>query len=354
MRDYQAYLRSDTADWSRGMQLLTAMSRNVGISFGLHHYEEGLRRLAQIRPSMLGHEAQWFASDFVLPLGRIREIVAEATRDVGMTLTEPALRGSPEAAKTVRYDVPRIADVEGLRAQIEFLLGTKAHTFRNFDSRRLFAFGSCFAINMGRALRDAGNSVYTLVISEDVNSPFNNRLLLRRIFNGEASSLTDELERLTGINYAKVRSEFQGATDIVFTLGNIFRIMGPHGVTTDHRKAIALMAENFGQSLECVREIFDMLAENTKARIFATVSPIPISGYRGKDFGSAVEADCASKSQLRAVLNNCKHERVTYLPTFEIFRWLPAHQDFATLGAEDGNPRHLTQAHVSMVMEALT
>lgn len=65
-----------------------------------------------------------------------------------------------------------------------------------------------------------------------------------------------------------------------------------------------------------------------------------------------IEADCASKSQLRAALRAC--DGYEYLPTFEVFKWLPPHQQFATFGGDDGHPRHLVQKHVDLVMETMT
>ena len=96
--------------------------------------------------------------------------------------------------------------------------------FKDMEGRRLLTFGSCFAVNMGRMLREKGCSVYTMVIAEDVNSPFNNLQLLRRLFRGEKTPISDELAVISDLDYDALRQEFRNASDIVFTLGNIYHL----------------------------------------------------------------------------------------------------------------------------------
>lgn len=243
-----------------------------------------------------------------------------------------------------RYDVPRITDLQTLRKQIRRVIGDRK------ICGTVMTFGSCFAVNVGTAINASGGRAYTLQISEEVNCPFNNVLLLKRVFVGERAPLTDELEEKDQIDWDVVKTRFQWAESIIFTLGNIFHLES-NGESNLESEGADLIGETFDETVAHMREIFALLKEHTKGEIYVTVSPIPIAGYRGDEFASAIEADCASKSQLRAAIRKC--EGINYIPVFEVFKWLPPHQDFATFGIDDGKSRHLGRDHVALVMEAL-
>jgi hypothetical protein len=223
------------------------------------------------------------------------------------------------------------------------------------QGRRLVSFGSCFAVNVGRLLREKGGSVYTFVLAEEVNSPFNNLEVFKRLFLGERTSLSEELSLTAVIDYEKLKAEFTGATDIIFTLGNIFHLENDGVPTLNARKGAVVVAETIEQTIECLKTIFQLLQQFTKATIFVSVSPVPISGYRGTEFASAIEADCVSKSQLRAALNACHRDfpNIRYVPTFEVFRWLPAHQSFPTFGVDDGDARHIGGSLLKQVLNVI-
>lgn len=252
---------------------------------------------------------------------------------------------------TLRYRISPIRTQDDLRASIKDLIGDRAFVLKPRPDRRFFTFGSCFAENVAEALIRKGGSVYTSRVTEDINSPYNNLMLLRRVFFGTQSAAADELQANTGVDFTELRKELAKATDVIFTLGNIFRLECEGVHTVISTKYCQMVIETFNETVECLREILKILVEHTNARIFVSVSPIPISGYFGDDFKTAVEADCASKCQLVAAIRTLSG--FTYIPTFEIFRWLPAHQDFPTFGAGRDNPRHLWGAHVGIVMEAL-
>src|SRR5262249_16985356 len=255
----------------------------------------------------------------------------------------------------MRYELPIVSDRAQYGRQVELLLGDSKGLFKSKGPQRLLTFGSCFAINLGRLLKDKSRSVYTLVIAEDVNSPFNNLQLLKRVFLGEETPVSEELSIISGLDYESLRQEFLNASDIIFTLGNIFHLELDGCSTLLATDGATLVAETLDQTVSCLNEIFDLLCRFTKANILVSVSPVPISGYRGADFASAMEADCASKSQLRAVLNSCRKDfpSIRYIPTFEIFRWLPAHQAFPTFGTDDGNARHISGALLKCVLDAI-
>jgi hypothetical protein len=350
---YNSYLKSDTSNWTIGVGLLREISQRFGNRFGRASYLEGISRVVAIKPSLRGREEKFFPPDFAIPLPELKVVINDLTKDVCLAALEninlQPLRG------TMRYEPPIVSDLAQYGRQVELLLGDSKGLFKGMESQRLLTFGSCFAVNLGRLLRDKGRSVYTLVIAEDVNSSFNNLQLLKRVFLGEETPVSEELSVISGLDYESLRQEFLNASDIIFTLGNIFHLELDGCSTLLATDGATLVAETIGQTVSYLNEIFGLLHRFTKATILASVSPVPISGYRGADFASAIEADCASKSQLRAALVSCRRDfpNIRYIPTFEIFRWLPAHQAFPTFGTDDGNARHINGTLLKCVLDAI-
>jgi hypothetical protein len=350
---YTSYLTSDISNWTIGVGLLREVSRRFGTRVERETYLAGLKRVVAIKPSLKGREEKFFPSNFAIPLPELRRLIVELTKDVCLAAIENV--NVAPLAGTVRYEVPVIANFAQYGQQVDQLLGDAKSIFKDMEGRRLLTFGSCFAVNMGRMLREKGCSVYTMVIAEDVNSPFNNLQLLRRLFRGEKTPISDELAVISDLDYDALRQEFGNASDIVFTLGNIYHLELDGTSTLFTKDGATVVAETLEQTLSCLKEIFTLLDEFTEAKIFASVSPIPVSGYRGPEFASAVEADCVSKSQLRAALNACLKDfpDIQYVPTFEVFRWLPAHQSFPTFGVDDGNSRHIAGGLLKRVLDAI-
>jgi hypothetical protein len=350
---YNSYLASDTSNWMIGMGLLAELSNRYGNSFDKDSYLAVIKRIVAIKPTLKGREEKFFPPNFVIPLPQLKILVEELTMDTCLAAIEDGAIQPP--AGTLRYGMPIISDPREYGAQVDALLGSSKSIFKDTRAGRLLTFGSCFAVNIGRLLRDKGRSVYTVVIAEDVNSPFNNLQLLKRVFLGEKTPISEELSIVSGVDHETLRGEFTNASDIIFTLGNIYHLELGGMATLTARDNAQVVAETLDETLSCLREIFELLFRFTKANIYASVSPVPISGYRGHDFASAIEADCVSKSQLRATLNTCIREfpRIRYIPTFEIFRWLPAHQAFPTFGTDDGNARHISGALLKRVLDAI-
>jgi hypothetical protein len=350
---YDSYLKSDAANWTVGVGLLREISSRFGERFERASYMEGIKKVVAIKPSLKGREERFFSSHFVIPLPELKIIIENLTKDICLAAIENVNMPKPEG--TLHYKLPIISDHEQYTVQIGDVLGHSKALFDPAGRGRLLTFGSCFAVNMGRLLRDKGRSVYTVVIAEDVNSPFNNLQFLKRVLLGETSAICEELQVISGLDYNSLRQEFSNATDIVFTLGNIFHLEFDGVSTLLTTEGASLVAETLGETAKCISEIFGLLQRFTKATIYVSVSPIPISGYRGSAFSSAIEADCVSKSQLRAALNACMRDfpDIRYIPTFEIFRWLPAHQAFPTFGTDDGNARHISGALLKRVLDAI-
>lgn len=252
---------------------------------------------------------------------------------------------------TMRYKIRPIRTMPELRDAMAHVLGDCRKAFKDSDAIRAVTFGSCFAVNVADAMRGRGIKVYTACITEDVNSPFNNRMLLNRVFDGINTPFTDELQHVTGVNFEELRANFLTATDIIFTLGNIFHIESENGPCLLSKPETRLVAESYEETVSCIADILAILKRHVNAKIYVSVSPVPISGYRGVKYRNEIEADCASKCQLLTALRSLSGYR--YIPTFEVFRWLAAHQEFATFGDSEGHPRHICKGHIDMAMDLL-
>lgn len=271
-------------------------------------------------------------------------------------MRQPELPGNKRMTKAVDFDRTKdtkkyspkpITNMVEFKNEAVSILGKRAGMLSG-QGRRFVTFGSCFATHIAEYMSRNGVRVYTTCVTEDVNSPFNNRLLLRRVLLKERCPFVDELHSVTSVDYDELAVEFDTATDIIFTLGNIFHLSG--GVAMASADT-TLERETYAETVECLKDIVNLLQAHTKAHLFVSVSPVSISGYRGVDFGNAIEADCFSKSQLRAAVKSLNG--ITYIPTFEIFRWLAAHKSFPTFGEDKGNARHIFRDQIAMVMGAL-
>ena len=268
-----------------------------------------------------------FKDAWALEIGKLKD----ASRDMAV-FDFPKLKG------TLRYDPRGIKDLTDMQQEVSKLMGVKAHILADYPGRKIVTFGSCFANNIVAYLVAKGANAKTTMLTEDINCTYNNSLFLRKVFLGESSPLTDELK----VNYKGIASDLKDATDVILTLGNIFRLQHKGG---------PLVQETPEETVELLRDVVSLVKTNTRARLFITVSPIPISGYRGSDYATAIEADCSSKCQLRTALRSV--DGFTYLPIFEIFRWLAPHTAFAAFGGDDGHQRHITRSQLEVVMEAL-
>ena len=251
----------------------------------------------------------------------------------------------------LRYRPRLISTVDDFQEEVVLIADSRAGSLTPNPKRSFVTFGSCFAVNLAASLKTKGANVYTTMVTEDINSPSNNRMMLRRLFLGERCKLTDDLQEHSNVNYDEMLKGFSEATDIIFTLGNIFRIKNNSGHTIRATRDAWLVSETFAETVECLTDVLAMLKKYTNAKIFVSVSPIPISGYMGSEFSTVMEADCTSKCQLVTAIKSLNG--FTYIPTFEIFRWLAAHQRFSAFGEEGRSCRHLSPKHIEMVMGVL-
>ena len=239
------------------------------------------------------------------------------------------------------------------------------------DDSVFMTLGSCFACNLGVRLRAAGHRVQFEEIGEEVNSTFANRYLLDWIEHGAAAEgPTAIMEGVYGPAMRVRLRQAITATDVfVLTIGVapcffhhetgafMFSTMASN-TASDRIAEVSVMrtttvqenADNIDAIIAAVRRI-----AGRQTKVVLTVSPVPLSGTT--EFGSAVIADCISKSTLRLACQEVLGARrpgVFYWPSFEIVRWLGPHFGSAhpdVYGASDGNTRHVSPWLVDIIVD---
>ncbi len=228
------------------------------------------------------------------------------------------------------------------------------------------ALGSCFAGHIAQRLNERGVSVFYKQIGEDINNTFANRFLLKWIENGPQCALTTELEGIYGADQrAEFHERFSSTGVFIFTLGvapaffdrKTGDFMLAHGGASENKLLPEIaefrtttVAENLG-NLRAIVETARRLSPGAKFVI--TVSPVPLAATY--EMGSAIVADCLSKSTLRLTVDQYLKETgefAYYWPSYEIVRWLgPYLTEKPVFGADDGYSRHVSTWLVDMIMK---
>ena len=231
--------------------------------------------------------------------------------------------------------------------------------------------GSCFAQNLARRLDEAGYKVGSEPIGEEVNSSYANRYLLEWVQHGAVDAVTTAMDEAYGeVVRERLRASLAASDVFVLTLGvapcffdrrtGEFTMSLTRSATgREHLMNNAVMrtttvqenVDNLGRIIDAIRKI------STRApRIVLTVSPVPLAATN--EFGSAIIADCLSKSTLRLACHEVVTARadqgVVYWPSFEIVRWLAPHigpGQPPAYGAEDGNSRHVSNWLVDLIID---
>lgn len=242
-----------------------------------------------------------------------------------------------------RYN-PGIINLKNFSNIIDEILSKSKLPKIDIFNSKVFTFGSCFAINFARVLDSLGYKVYSNVISEDVNSPINNFFMLQNIFFEKKFQIINEINLKEEIK-SEIKDNILRASDIIFTLGTTLYLKDKTTLETTIRANNSYNSSflNYSENVFYLNEIIKIIRNyNSKANIIISVSPVPIKGVKG-NHECPYQSDTLSKSTLRTcvfeILNFDKN--IFYLPTYEIFRSLPIHCDFAMFGSDDGNCRHI-------------
>jgi tetratricopeptide (TPR) repeat protein len=239
------------------------------------------------------------------------------------------------------------------------------------SSTQFFTLGSCFALNLSKALTRQGFASHHIDFNEDFNSTFANLHLLRWCALGPVDETTRYLDAVLGPPVRDRLVQSLKTTDcVVLTLGlaaaHFHDATGAFGLCLDksttsreifgstYSLKTSTVAQNVA-NLEAIVELVDQLAR-PGCRIVLTVSPVPMAG--STEFESAVLSDCLSKSTLKLAshefLASCRRPGLHYWPSFEIVKWLGAHYPRTVepvFGAEDGETRHVSGWVVAMIIE---
>ena len=218
----------------------------------------------------------------------------------------------------------------------------------------VYGFGSCFAVNFINHLNHLNLKASSSLLTEDVNSPINNIMLLKFILQDIQSDFVDELLRLNKeFDVEQIRNSIIHSSHIVLTLGSAFHLASAQGKTIlIPTKSSKTVVANFQDLLTAVNEIIDLIYEfNKKATVFLTVSPIPLKGVMGQD--SAITANILSKSLLRSVVNYLDHDKFTYLPLYDILNASAGYSNRAFFGLDDGNSRHINGDVIKILMNSV-
>jgi len=229
---------------------------------------------------------------------------------------------------------------------------------------RITTFGSCFAANLARSLKDAGLDATTLLIEESINSPLTNRAFLATLAGDPSAAYEERIEGAFGAQFVeKARGLLSTANVIVMTLGVapafFHRESDALVFLEDYRPLIAsgrvyMRTPGVEETKGIVADVLGFLrAMNAGARLYVTISPVPLMGTA--ELSSALIADCVSKTTLRAALHELLQERapenVHYWPSFEIVRWLGAHTSLPMFGADDRASRHVSNWAVDLIVQ---
>lgn len=262
------------------------------------------------------------------------------------------------------YKVPTINSNEELDLQIFSILSneisrdSKVNKIKKQD--KVFGFGSCFAVNFVNYLNRLGIDSHSSIISEDVNSPINNVLLLKWIFQNEESQLTNDLKQLNpDINRLILYENFKESDHVVLTLGSSFYLTK----SSENSEITLKPTRNSKYSFQTVGSIKESIAElikliqgvNSKVNIFITVSPIPLRGVL--DLRDPVTANIASKAALRAAIEELIVEKklsFTYLPIYDSIIGLSPYMNTPTFGTDDGESRHLNGFVINSIMKQMS
>ena len=229
---------------------------------------------------------------------------------------------------------------KGAREAIEqyVLRGQPGERFIGPDTV-FMTLGSCFAENLAARLRVAGHTVNAEPIGEDVNSTYANRYLLAWIEQGPVDAQTRTMDQIFGeAMRQRLKRQIEDSDVFVLTLGlaacfferesgdfAFFPVKSETAREFLHANH-EMRTTTVGENIVNLNLILDSLRRMAKRppRIVLTVSPVPLSGTT--EFGSAVVADCVSKSTLRVACHEVASAQTTpdviYWPSFEIVRWL--------------------------------
>lgn len=341
-KNARTWLGSHSVNWELGLDLLEAMMASGG---DRALAADVMRRVIEIKPALV---KKFGIADPAL--------LAIADRHTPIVLDSVVRAGA-------YYKVPVIGDIAALDLEVFSILSgelTLGDDDRIGADATVFGFGSCFAVNFVNYLHNHGVRARSSVLSEDINSPRNNRCLLAWVIDGEENHVSAQLHKLNPeFDPAALRENLRSASHIVLTMGTVFSLTrknadgspAPALVPAPGTVTTAATYDELRQDMTAIVQLVRRV--NPAARIFLTVSPIPFRGIMHQ--ANPVAANNFSKSLLRAAVESLRGEKLfTYLPIYDAVIGLSPHMDFAAFGKDDGESRHLNGAIIDAIMRQIT
>jgi hypothetical protein len=365
--DIKIYLNSNSIDWSFGVSLynqfrLSKFEKNEFLSVIL---EKLILRMLSIKPNLsldllYSSEKNNFA-DFYFNELDIKNIYNKSFKSIIIKDEKILINEKKEISEAkIKLYTKEILnrayfnESDFINVVDRILSKTKLPKIDIFDST-VFTFGSCFATNFAKILNELNYKVHSNLIAENVNSTINNYHLLEYII------LNKKIELINELNFSEDMKEdfmnnLSNSTHIIYTLGTTlylknFKTNLPT-IFSENSKENSFLT--YSEHVHYLIEIIKLLKNiNPKAKLILSVSPVPIRGLKG-DY-CIIQADTFSKSILRSSINELTNlfDDVYYLPTFEIFRSLAIHSNFALFGFDDRNPRHIRGDMLSAVINKI-
>jgi tetratricopeptide (TPR) repeat protein len=227
---------------------------------------------------------------------------------------------------------------------------------------KVFTMGSCFAKNIANSLRKYGATAKSVLYPDDINNTYANKYLLEWLLGSQGETYQAYQETFGDAFRAEQTAYLRECAVVILSLGVapcfFDRETGAFALTFGQNLNIALQNRRYKfrtttvtENVDNLREIIRMLRElNPNVTIFLTVSPVPLKATFER--GSAIVADCVSKSTLRVAAEEIVRLElpgIYYWPSFEIVRWAGGHTGDA-LGVDDGSSFHVTQALIERIM----
>jgi hypothetical protein len=289
-----------------------------------------------------------------------------------VVIEERAPAGDAAPRRKRRFDRARypetVAAFDDLRAAAQrYVIGASEPDARFLvDNARGFTMGSCFAARIARELSRLGQPTLHMQLAETVNTTFANLEFLRWLMGEDDGGHRRFFEKEVaahGVRKEDMLRSLAEADFVIYTLGVAPAFFNKaNGRFTPHEaddfKQFQFLAEHeyrtstLEQNLGNLREIHALLRKaRPGVKLVITVSPVPLSATF--EMGSAIVADCVSKSILRAAAHEFMKdagEGTYYWPSFEIVRWLGGHIG-RVFGNDDGNNHHVSDGLVTMIVE---
>jgi hypothetical protein len=191
---------------------------------------------------------------------------------------------------------------------------------------------------------------------EIVNSPRANREFLEYALDGVPAQSENHKRFYDAC--VDVAPHVKNAAALIFTVGVAWiPILDDKFIlnyTGEEARRMTWRLTSAAENAEHLRAIVGVVQRaQPDIRIILTVSPIPIkNAFNG---ASAVVADCASKSNLRAavqeILDDSSLRNVSYWPSFEAIRWLSGHMG-QFFGTEGEDQRHPGKSYIHEITDA--